>query len=75
MPHAKQMILDVLAKSNNPVAVHEMGIIGHSENALASRMCELERAGLVEGSYRQGKSFKEWRLRTGQLELIRKAGI
>ena len=72
MPKCKELILQVLASSDRPLAAHEMHIIGYSENNICTRLSEYARAGLVEGSYRKGKSFKEWRLRTGQLELIRK---
>ena len=59
---AKQKILDRLSKSPCPLAVHELGIIGISENAAASRLPELARAGKVIGTYRPGKPFKEWQL-------------
>ena len=68
-------ILEVLANSPTPLAVHEMKIEGYSENNVATRLSELCRAGLVEGSYRKGQSYKEWYLKRGQLELIRKAGV
>ena len=53
-------IMRVLGGSPVPVAVHELGIIGYSENALATRLSELQRIGRVRGQRRPGKSFKEW---------------
>ena len=42
------------------LAVHELGFDGHSQNALATRLSEAARLGLVAGRYRAGKKFKEW---------------
>ncbi len=49
-------------KGQQPMAVHELSIIGHSENALATELSIMARAGLVRGCYRTGKKFKEWSL-------------
>lgn len=42
------------------LAVHEMDIIGHSQNALSTRLPEAAKLGKVHGRYRDGKKFKEW---------------
>ena len=47
------------------LAVHEMGFDGHSQNALATRLSEAARIGLVAGRYRTSKKFKEWSILSG----------
>lgn len=59
---AKEMILKRLKELGRPVAVHELGVIGYSENNLATRLSELARAGVVVGARRPGFAFKEWSL-------------
>lgn len=49
-------------KGQMPLAVHELKIEGHSENALATELSDMARIGLVEGRYRPAKRFKEWTL-------------
>lgn len=61
-PTAKSAILARLAASSVPLACHELGIMGYNENNLATRLSELAKVGLVVGTYRQGKAFKEWAL-------------
>lgn len=66
---AKTELLRVLPLAEEPawLAVHEAKqmILGYSENCLATRVSELERAGLIIGRKRAGKSFKEWALSSG----------
>lgn len=75
MSKLKAIVYRVLASSKTPLAVHEMGIIGYSENNLATRMSEYAREGWVEGTYRKGQQFKEWYLKKGQIDLLRSAGL
>lgn len=58
---AKSIILDRLS-DGNWYAIHELHIQGYSENCIASRLPELALAGLVQSRFREGKSFKEWRI-------------
>lgn len=44
------------------LAVHEFGIVGHSDNSIATRLPEMSKDGVVESRTRKGKAFKEWRL-------------
>ena len=58
---AKTEILRVLTSvAPKALAVHELGIVGYSENCLATRLSELASVGLVVGARRPDKSFKEW---------------
>jgi DNA-binding HxlR family transcriptional regulator len=65
LPKAKQLIIDVLAKSDKPLAVHELPISGYSQNNLATRLSELAKDGLVFGQVRPGTHYKEWGLFAG----------
>lgn len=49
-------------KGQMPLAVHELHITGHSENALATELSIMARMGLCAGRYRPAKRFKEWSL-------------
>lgn len=49
-------------KGQQPLAVHELKIMGHSENALATELSKMATAGLTQGRYRPSKRFKEWSL-------------
>ena len=60
--NAKQAILNRLASSPLALAVHELALVGYSENNLATRLSELQAAGKVIGTRRPGKQFKEWTL-------------
>lgn len=42
------------------LAVHELNITGHSQNALATELSFMAKDGLVVGTYRKGERFKEW---------------
>jgi len=75
MPKCKELILQTLAMSDKPLAAHEMKIIGYSENNICTRLPELAKAGLVEGTYSKGTSYKEWYLKKGQIDLLRSAGL
>ena len=44
------------------LAVHELAIWGHSQNALATELSTMARNILVVGRFRAGERFKEWRL-------------
>jgi hypothetical protein len=59
---AKSELLRILppATSDSWWAVHEIPVIGYSENNIATRLSELARAGRVVGRIRKGESFKEW---------------
>ena len=45
-------------------AIHELGIIGYSDNTLATGMSILHQRGAVRGRRRKEKAYKEWRLST-----------
>lgn len=75
MPKLKAIVYRVLSSSKTPLAVHEMGIIGYSENNIATRMSDYAREGWVEGTYRKGQSYKEWYLKKGQIDLLRISGL
>ena len=64
---AKTCLLNRL-KGQQPLAVHELNIMGHSENALATELSTMARKGLVEGRYRPTKRFKEWSLTAAGLQ-------
>lgn len=66
---ARGLLLKALATSQVAMAVHEIKIAGYSENCLASRLPELAKQGLVVGTIRPGKKFKEWRLAPAQQTL------
>jgi hypothetical protein len=59
---AKQAIIERLKKSPEMLAIHEMGFLGHSQTAISARLREMRREGLVCGSTRPGKKFKQWGL-------------
>ena len=59
---AKTAILERLKESPNPLASHELKIFGYSENNICTRLSELQKAGLVIGTYRKGTHYKEWSL-------------
>lgn len=59
---AKTEIIRALAVAEKPLAVHEMDIPLYSENNLATRLSEMAREGVVIGTTRPGKNFKEWKL-------------
>ena len=59
---AKELIRERLKSAVAPLAVHEFHLLGVSENALASRLGELARAGEVIGTYRPGTAYKQWSL-------------
>ena len=66
---SREKILERLSSVTVPLAVHELNIFGSSENAVASRLTELARAGQVGSRFREGKRFKEWYIiKTGQLK-------
>lgn len=59
---AKGAIVNRLLEAAGPLAVHEMYLPGFSENAIATRLSEMAKAGYVVGTVRPGKRFKEWAL-------------
>lgn len=59
---AKDLIRERLKEAGRALAVHELNIFGYSENALATRLSEMARVGVVVGVKREGKQFKEWSL-------------
>lgn len=58
----RQSLFKRLSEATTPVAVHELAIVSHSENALATELSIMARQGFVIGAYREGKKFKEWTL-------------
>lgn len=52
----------MLQADPNPLAIHELGVMGSSQTAQSMRMREMHAEGLVEGRVRKGEAFKEWRL-------------
>ena len=52
---ASDLILKRLEQAGRPLAVHELGIYGVSDNAAATRLSELAGEGKVAGTYRAGK--------------------
>lgn len=68
---AADIIREVLNSNKGQyLAVHEITEIARnngdyiSDNAAASRLC-IDLKGEVEGRFREGKHFKEWRMREG----------
>lgn len=61
----KDRIMEWIRYCNQPQAVHEIGIIGYSQNNIATRLNELEREGLLISNFRHGKRVKEWGLSDG----------
>lgn len=47
-------------KGQLPLAVHELNIENHSQNALATELSTMARLGLVQGQRRHRKQYKEW---------------
>lgn len=68
---ARLAIMERLRESGKPLAVHELNIYGHSENAMATELSDMARDGLVVGKYREGFKYKEWTLVSlpGQMDL------
>lgn len=66
---AKTEIIGRLALADKPLAVHEFHLPLYSENNIATRLSELAREGVVRGTVRPGKAFKEWSL-VFKLELV-----
>lgn len=66
---AADAILARLREFNRPVPVHDLRIEGVSDNAAATRLSELARAGLVVGVPTPGKRFKSWTVADGRLPL------
>lgn len=58
---AKELILKRLKEAGQPLAIHELCLMGYSENNLATRISELAADGLIVGSFRPGTHFKEWK--------------
>jgi hypothetical protein len=58
----KEKVVRRLQFSPRPLAVHEFGIPGVSDNNLATRLSEYAREGIVVGKNRMGCSYKEWML-------------
>lgn len=63
---AKHYIVACLAASPKPMASHEFPFNGHSPNAIATRLSELQRDGIVVGHYPPGKPYKVWALTANQ---------
>ena len=67
--NARARIVARLYESDKHLAVHELKVMGVSDNAAATRLSELAKDGIVEGRVRAGFKFKEWRLRPAELTL------
>jgi DNA-binding HxlR family transcriptional regulator len=61
-PTQKHEILKALALSSRPLAVHEFDFDDISQNSIATRLSELQKAGLVVGEYKPGRPYKVWKL-------------
>ena len=59
---ASSLILNRLESSPVALAVHELNIMGVSDNAAATRLSELAHDGKVIGTIRNGTHYKEWRI-------------
>lgn len=65
MTTASQLILARLQENyaqgrGSRTAVHELNIVGVSQNAAATRLSEMAKLGRVGSQVRPGKRFKEW---------------
>lgn len=65
---AKQLILERLKEAGKALAVHELDIIGVSDNAAATRLSEAAADGLVIGITRRGCRYKEWSITPVHME-------
>ena len=68
--NSKELIFMRLLYAKSPLAVHELNIMGYSENNLATRCSELARAGKISSRYRKKTHYKEWFIPEGQLSLL-----
>lgn len=66
---AADAILARLREFNRPVPVHDLRLEGISENAAATRLSELARAGLVVGVPTPGRRYKSWAIQPQELRL------
>lgn len=66
---AADAILARLREAGRPLPVHELNIMGVSENGAATRLAEMARQGLVIGVPVPGKRFKSWTVADGRLPL------
>jgi DNA-binding transcriptional ArsR family regulator len=66
----KERILAALDAAGVGLACHQINLIGVSQNSLATRLSELQKAGKVRGSFDGGKPYKTWRIMSPQMELI-----
>lgn len=57
---ARIALMERLSSAGKPLAVHELNIFGHSQNALATELSIMARRGEVVGNYRTGERYKEW---------------
>ena len=63
-PTQKEKIRERLKTAPEPfLAVHELSLIGASENSAATRLSEMAKAGEVVGRYRKNANYKEFALR------------
>ena len=67
--NAKEAILSRLKEFGRAVPVHELRIVGISENAAATRLSEMAREGLVIGLTVPGFRYKAWTVADGRLPL------
>lgn len=71
----KERILRRLAEAGTRLAVHEFGLEGVSENALAARLRELTQSGITARGFREGEHFKEWWLNMSLEQALRALGV
>lgn len=58
--NCKEQIISWLKYYRKPMAVHEIKLLGYSQNNIASRLNDLEREGYLISNFRKDKRFKEW---------------
>lgn len=68
--NARAAILNALRGQPEPLAIHQMSLIGISQTAASARLREMRREGLVRSVPVRGKRFTAWKLAPLQEELI-----
>ncbi|MDE2099525.1 MAG: hypothetical protein KGL39_19895 [Patescibacteria group bacterium] len=60
---AREAIVECLRHHPEGLAIHEFKDIGHSQNAIGTRLPEMARDGIVVGERHPKKQYKVWKLR------------
>jgi DNA-binding transcriptional regulator GbsR (MarR family) len=63
MKTAAGLIIERLAGSISPLAIHELDILGVSQTSASARLRELKRVGLVESVPVKGKRYTAWKIK------------